>query len=140
MSPSEDERAAEAVLRDHAPPHGHPRVTGDLVRNFMHSTIQLTSGIQEEGAPRNVLAQRHKNNQHATTALRQAAKKHSQDDEDDPQEHDDEDQDQARVAPPPVIVDLVREFCAQHNTANIWYIGRGSPTQCPSTTPQKESL
>ena len=116
MLPSEDDRAAEAFLRDHAPPRRNPRVIGELVRNFIHNTIQLTSGLQEEDAPHNVLAQRHKNNQppelsqHSTAALHQA--------EDDPQESDDdEDQDKAQVAPPLVIVDSVRNFV--HNTTQL---------------------
>jgi hypothetical protein len=74
VSPSEDERTAEAFLRDHAPPRRDPRVVAlhqaeddpreiddgedqdqaqvapppvivDSVRNFVHNTIQLTSGI-----------------------------------------------------------------------------------------------
>jgi hypothetical protein len=94
LSPSEDERAAERFLRDHAPPRRDPRVVGDLVRNIIHNTIQLTSRIQEDGAPRNDLA------------------------EDDPREiDDDEDQDRARDALPPVIVDSVRNFV--HNTIQL---------------------
>ena len=72
----------------------------------MHNTIQLTSGIQEEGAPHDVLAQHHKKNhsnrppdlaQLSAAALHQA-KEHSQEDENNHQESDDEDQDQAQAA------------------------------------------
>lgn len=73
----------------------------------MHKSIQLTSGIQEEGAPHNVLVQYHRKNSSnkppesarlSTAALHQA----SQNGKDNPgaQESDDEDQgeDQARAA------------------------------------------
>jgi hypothetical protein len=70
----------------------------------MRNIIQLTSGIQEEGAPRNVLAQHHEKNRSnkppelarlATAALHHATL--GQDDELD-QENDDEDQDQTQAA------------------------------------------
>jgi hypothetical protein len=102
-----------------------PPVMGDEVRNFVHNSIQLISGIQEEEAPHddqeeevphddqeevphNVLAQYHKKNrsnlppklaQLSNAALLQA-KKHGQpeDNENHSQESDAEDQDQARAA------------------------------------------
>ena len=73
-------------------------------------TTWLTSGIQDEGAPRNVLAQHHKKNcsnqppklaRLSAAALHQAnLKKHSQDNEHEeaPQESDDEGHDQGRAA------------------------------------------
>lgn len=118
-SPSEDERAAEAFLRDYAPPH----VIGDSVWNLARNKLRLISGVQEEGAPQeegttqedgapqedetqhNVLAQHHKKNQSnqppglarlSTAALHQA-EKHVQDDENNPQESDNEDQPEDHV-------------------------------------------
>ena len=44
ISPSEDERAAEAFLRE-----GPPCVVDNLVRYFVQSTIQLTSGYTGTG-------------------------------------------------------------------------------------------
>ena len=75
------------------------------MRKSVHNTIQLTSGIQEEGAPHDVLAQHQKKNHSnrppdlarlSAAALHQA-KEHSQE-ENNHQESDDEDQDQARAA------------------------------------------
>ena len=57
VSPSEDERAAEAFLRN-----GPPSVVDNMVRYFVQNTIQLMSDIQEEDAPHNVLAQHHTKN------------------------------------------------------------------------------
>jgi hypothetical protein len=98
VSPSEDERAAESFLRN-----GSAHVVDDLVRYFVQNVIQLTSSIQEESAPRNVLAQYHRKNHSnkppelsrlSTAALHQA-NKHGQDRKDNTlaQESDDEDQD-----------------------------------------------
>lgn len=91
-------------MRGHVP----PQVIGNSVRDFVHDRIQLTSSIQEEEAPRNVLAQHHQKNRsnqppelaRLSAAALQQVEDHSQEDENNPQESDDEGlgQDQARAA------------------------------------------
>lgn len=77
------------------------------MRNFVHNTIQLTSGIQGEGAPCNVLAQHRKKNHsnkppgldRLTAAAFHQTKKHGQDDKENPQESDDEDPEEDKDQP-----------------------------------------
>jgi hypothetical protein len=95
--------------------------------------MQLTSGIQEEGAPHNVLAQHHKKNHSnrppelarlSAAALHQA-KEHSQEDENNPRlgESDDEDEDQARAARHSKSTGEVRpDTMAYYRGTSWWFI------------------
>src|ERR1700678_2261643 len=104
-------------------------------------TTWLTSGIQDEGAPRNVLAQHHKKNRSnqppklarlSAAALHQAnLKKHSQDNEHEeaPQESDDEGQDQGRAARHSKSTGQAKPDTMAYYKGTHWWVVLESPVQ-----------